>query len=191
MCAAIHACDFNKIKQFLSCRSTRVLSPFIVFAWLLLLVICMAAFTVTVSFHTIVKVTQIISKFGNNCGRYMVCIFILYIPYAGVPEFQQNEDIISVVNTTASSIAIQWQPATTFPIVPVTEYIISLYSDTGLQDIFEFLTNVTMLSFTISELEPSTTYHISIVAVNSIGASEPTANFTVITQSLGMFVYTV
>ena len=118
----------------------------------------------------------------------MVCIFILYIPYAGAPEFQQNEDIISVVNTAISSITIQWQPATTFPIVPVTKYIISLYSDTGLQNTFEFLTNVTMLRFTITELEASTIYRISIVAVNSIGASEPTANFTVTTQSLGMYV---
>ena len=30
--------------------------------------------------------------------------------------------------------------------------------------------------------------HISIVAVNSIGASKPTANFTVNTQSLSMYV---
>lgn len=133
-------------------------------------------------------ITQIISKVGS---RYKVCIFILYIPYVGAPEFQQNEDIISVVNTTVSSIAIQWQPATTFPIVPVTKYIISLYSDTGLLNTFQFLTNVTMLSFTITQLEASTTYHISIVAVNRIGTSEPTANLTVITQSLGMYVYIV
>ena len=112
----------------------------------------------------------------------------MYIPYAGAPEFQQNDNIISVVETTVSSIAIQWQPAITFPIVPVSKYIISLYSDTGLQNTFEFLTNVTMLSFTFSELEASTTYQISIVAVNSIGASEPTANFTVNTQSLGKYV---
>ena len=115
-------------------------------------------------------------------------ICILCIPYAGAPEFQRNENIISVVNTTVSSISIQWQSAITFPIVPVDKYIISLYDDTRLQNMFEFLTNVTMLSFTFSELEASTTYHISIVAVNAIGASEPTANFTVNTQSPGMYV---
>ena len=110
------------------------------------------------------------------------------IPYAGVPEFLQNETIISVVNTTISSISIQWQPAITFPIVPVSKYIISLYSDTGLQNTFEFFANVTMFNFTFTELEASTNYHISIVAINSIGASKPTANFTVNTQSLSMYI---
>ena len=79
----------------------------------------------------------------------------------------------------------------TFSIVPVTKYIISLYNDSGLQSTFEFLTNVTMLSFAFSELEASSTYHISIVAVNFIGASEPTANFTVNTRSFSTCVYVV
>ena len=77
----------------------------------------------------------------------------------------------------------------TLSIAPVTKYIISLYNDSGLQSTFEFLTNVTMLSFTFSELEASSTYHISIVAVNFIGASEPTGNFTVNTRSFSMCVY--
>ena len=79
----------------------------------------------------------------------------------------------------------------TFSIVPVTKYIINLYNDSGLLSTFEFLTNVTMLSFTFSELEPSSTYHVSIVAVNFIGASEPTANFTVNTQSFSTCVYII
>lgn len=118
----------------------------------------------------------------------IVNVWYLYIPYVGAPEFQQNEDVISIVNATASSISIMWQPAITSPVVPVTRYIISLYNDTGLQNILDFLINVTMLSFTFSELEASTTYHISIIAVNFIGASEPTANFTVNTQPLSTYV---
>ena len=108
----------------------------------------------------------------------------------GVPEFQKNENIISVVNTTVSCISIQWQPAITFPIVPVIKYIITLYNDRGLQDTFEFFTNVTILSFTLSELEASTTYHISIVAVNFIGTSKPTTNITVNTRSLSTYMHT-
>lgn len=94
-----------------------------------------------------------------------------------------------MVNTTVSSISIQWQPAISFPIAPTTKYIINLYDDTGLQNTVEFFANVTMLHFTFSELEASTNYHISIVAVNLIGASKPTANFTVNTKSLSMYVY--
>ena len=115
----------------------------------------------------------------------MVYIYICASPYAGVPEFQENENIIAVVNTTVSSISIQWQPAIVFSIVPVTQYIISLYDDAGLHDTFEFFT-VTMLHFTFSQLKASTNYHISIVAMNSVGPSKPTANFTVKTKSPSM-----
>ena len=107
--------------------------------------------------------------------------------YVGAPEFQRNDNIVSVVNTTVSSITIQWQPAITFPMVPIIKYIISLYDDRRLQDTFDFVANVTLLSFTLNELEASTTYHISLVAVNFIGASRPTPNITVNTRSLSMY----
>lgn len=95
-----------------------------------------------------------------------------------------------MVNTTVSSISIQWQPAITFPIAPVTKYIISLYNDTGLENIFELFTaNVTTLSYTFGDIKASTNYYISIAAVNFIGKSESTANFTVNTDSLSMYCH--
>lgn len=102
-----------------------------------------------------------------------------------MPEFQESENIISVVNTTVSSISIEWQPAITLPISPVTRYIITLYNGTGLQDI-GVVEVTTSLSFTFSDLKASTSYQISIAAVNSLGTSKPTANFTVNTIPLGM-----
>lgn len=45
-----------------------------------------------------------------------------------------------------------------------------------------------MLHFTFSELKASTNYHVSIIAVNSIGPSKPTTNFTVKTNALSMYV---
>lgn len=119
---------------------------------------------------------------------YGIYLYSCPFPYLGVPEFQGNGNVISVLSTNVSSISIQWQPAMTFPIAPVTKYIISLYDDTGLQNKFEFFANATMLGFTFIELKAATNYHISIVAENSIGASKPTANFTVITKPLSMYM---
>ena len=115
----------------------------------------------------------------------MAYVYICASPYAGVPKFQENDNIIAVVNTTVSSISIQWQPAIAFSIVPVTQYVISIYDDAELHSTFDIFT-VTMLHFTFSQLKASTNYHISIVAINSVGPSKPTANFTVKTKSLSM-----
>ena len=105
-----------------------------------------------------------------------------------VPEFQQNETIISVVQHNCFFYLNSVAAITPTSIVPGIKYIISLYHDVGLQNTFEIFTNVTVLNYTFTEFEASTTYHI--VAMNFVGASKQTTNvnFTVDTQSLAKYV---
>ena len=99
-----------------------------------------------------------------------------------VPEFPQNESIISVINATYSTIAIKWQKATTLPIAAVTRYIIHVYDYNGLNGIYSTNDGNT-LNFTVKELQSSTQYYINIIAVNIIGQSSPTTNTSIATKT--------
>jgi len=104
--------------------------------------------------------------------------------YADVPVFSESDNIISVLSTTYSTATIKWMPATTLPIAAVNRYIIHAFNDMGFQRDYSTSDGDT-LNFTINELEPSTKYHINVVAINTVGQSAPTGNISLTTRAFG------
>ncbi|XP_065912066.1 protein sidekick-like isoform X2 [Dysidea avara] len=115
-------------------------------------------------------------------GRPDITSKLVSITVADVPEFPQNESIISAISATYSTITIQWEPATTLPIAEVNRYIIHVYDYNGLNGVYT-INDGNTLNFTINELQSSTLYYINIVAINVIGQSSPTTNTSVSTKT--------
>ncbi|XP_065912049.1 titin-like isoform X2 [Dysidea avara] len=115
-------------------------------------------------------------------GRPDITSKLVSITVADVPEFPQNESMISAISATYSTITIQWEPATTLPIAEVNRYIIHVYDYNGLNGVYT-INDGNTLNFTIDELQSSTLYYINIVAINVIGQSSPTTNTSVSTKT--------
>jgi len=96
-----------------------------------------------------------------------------------------------VTTVTANSISLRWNAAPTDLDDPVISFIIQYRATAlnGRDDVtggFREIRDVTRMEYDVSGLEAFTRYELRVVAVNSVGRSQPSHSVDATTSQLGM-----